>query len=285
MKWRNSTLSLESDLAAHGGEVVVPEEITSLIIGVEGPEKSGKTHFGLTAPAPILFMDFDQRARGTIEKFARTKSIVRCPFIIPYDEVGAVELKKKGSTEIPKELHAKLVALHLRATQVMEIACRSTVLRSIVLDGTDTLWTLACMAKFGRLNKVPPSAYREVNTAFEALLNKPKAAKKNLILLSRTKPEWTNDSSGIGKPTGRVLRAGYQSLESITEINLKVKFSVEEGKFSVMVKNCGMLDPFWAGQEFTGAEVELPFIASAITSGIKDKNERTQAWINRGKWA
>ena len=46
-----------------------------LIISLEGPEKNGKTHFSLTAPGPIAFINFDIGHEGVIEKVIPEKKV------------------------------------------------------------------------------------------------------------------------------------------------------------------------------------------------------------------
>jgi hypothetical protein len=59
----------DAKLKSLGFSDAVVETPYRLIASVSGKEKTGKTHFALTAPEPIIFFNIDVGTEGVVGKF------------------------------------------------------------------------------------------------------------------------------------------------------------------------------------------------------------------------
>jgi len=221
-----------------------------LIIQVEGHEKTGKTHFALTAPGPIAYFGLDIGDEGVIEKFlAAGKDIitpddnVRVPNVIEMasdgpriDAVGAWEQMKKA-----------FVA-----------CCRSPQVRSIVWDTATEVWELIRLARFGKLSQVMPVQYGPVNAEMRGLIRIAYDSNKNFIMLHKMKAEYVND-----KRTGKYERAGFNDTEYIVQVNLRTIHDPESGEFGIEVINARQ-NMTLCGQIFMGDLCAFPMLATMI---------------------
>jgi hypothetical protein len=221
-----------------------------LIIQVEGHEKTGKTHFALTAPGPIAYFGLDIGDEGVIEKFlAQGKEI-----ITPDDSVrvpNVVEMHVDG----PKMDAAPAWEQMKRA---FIAACKSPQIRSIVWDTATEVWELIRLARFGKLAQVMPVQYGPVNAEMRGLIRIAYDSNKNFIMLHKMKAEYVND-----KRTGKYERAGFNDTEYIVQVNLRTIHDPESGEFGIEVINARQ-NMTLCGQIFMGDLCAFPMLATMI---------------------
>jgi hypothetical protein len=184
----NKSSSTIAQLKALGfsDEAVLPPR--RIIASISGHEKSGKTHFTLTAPDPIFYFDMDNGAEGVIHKF---KSLGKKIYTYP------VSLSKTTSQAKHKETWDGVKAAILKVCEHNQ--------GTGILDTSSEMYELARLARFGKLEQVLPHHYSLVNAEWQKeILQAMYDSSMNWILIHRVKPVWLND-----KRTGKFEMAGF----------------------------------------------------------------------------
>ncbi len=214
-----------------------------LILRVGGREKQGKTHFSLTAPAPIAFFDMDRGTEGVVDKFASDKEIYSvCYRSLPSATQDQHEAKWE---KFKKDYYTAL---------------ESPSIRSIVWDTDDEAWEMIRIARFGRLEKVPPMKYGPVNKEFRTMIDHAFDHDKNLILLSKMKKQYKEDKkTGMANWTGEWELGGFNSLPYLVQSNLRV-FRSPDKEFCMEVANCRQNGEIM-GEVLEGEMCSFPMLA------------------------
>ena len=169
--------------------------INSMLFGVYGEIKTGKSTFALTFPTPMVYINFDQGFHRASWRFPNynvyqlelyeametvlttTKADVylrtyRLPFRFP-------GLKASGYTE----MYDKLLLPDMMSVY------NSSVIRTIVIDTGSLLWTFICEAHLERLNQFKPREnlmpldYRRPNTDMRTIIGTARHVDKNLCIV------------------------------------------------------------------------------------------------------
>ena len=233
-----------------------------------GPEKTGKNHFGLTAPGPIAIQSFDIGLEGMVEKFATGAGVPKREIKVRSYAFDAGNTSKSAA----EELREKFIA-------DFQIALKKA--RTIIWDTETELWELFRHAEFG-LNQQgvasdAPKDYVKLNAAYRDLIQLAYDTGVNLQLIQKVKEKWTTyeavdrdgrkvlrpQASGVYEPTG-FKEAGY-----IVQMNLQHSWEKERG-FVVKLLNCRQ-NMTMAGEEFTN--ITFPELATVIFG-----EESEEAW-------
>jgi hypothetical protein len=229
---------------------VNPIVVPRLIVGIEGLEKQGKSHFALTAPGPTAYFSSDVGLEGVISKFAPNKSVYVMEMEVP-------DVKDKAELVWNK---------YLKAYQEV-LALPLSTIRSVVVDTATELWELLRMKEFGKLTQVMPHHYGPVNAKYRAMIRMAYDSKKNLILLHKMKSKYIND-----KRTADYERAGFADTGFLVQVNAQVYRDppwVDEdgvqnpGDFNLYIRDCRQ-NPDMAGVTLTGDMCNFPVLASLV---------------------
>jgi len=218
-----------------GFQLVSGEPKRRLIVTVDGEEKTGKTHFALTAPGPIALINLDIGDEGVAEKFVvEGKKIAKNDYLLPHG--------RTASQEDAIALWEKLKSDYYKALE-------NSVIRSIVIDtGTDA-WALDRLARFGQLSKVPAYKYDEINVEFKEMIKRAYAHDKNVILTHQLKDEYVDNQR-----TGGRIRSGFSKIGYLSQVTVRTvryfgdEFSLNsprttldptaKAKFGIVVTDC-----------------------------------------------
>ncbi len=226
----------------------VPEtQIKRIIMSIEGPEKEGKTHFSLTAPAPLALINIDNGLEGVKEKFLSQKEIYTHQVEIPSTLGGAVDV---GECE---KLWDSCKGAYLDALGTKG-------LKSLVMDTATEMWELIRLARFGRLTQVMPFNYGPVNAEFRDLIRAAYNSDKNVIFIHMIKPKYINDER-----THEMERAGFGDMGYLVQANVLMRRDVDAG-FVLHIKNCRQ-NPEVAGLDLMGVMCNFPFFAANVFPG------------------
>lgn len=207
-----------------------------LIVAVDGLDKQGKTHFAMTAPSPILYLDFDLGSEGVVSKFVKgevhgvrpkphllyTGPFMIRPSAISFDEDNEKQANEKIMAVSGKmmdqfrETYAngfKLPAIGLPDGRVLPV-------RTIVVDTGGEAWELLRLAKFGRLSQVKPHHYTEVNGIMRDLVRAGFEHDVNVIWLHKMKAEWKESAEGKARKSGVLERQGFTDMAFLVQANL-----------------------------------------------------------------
>ena len=180
-----------------------------------GPEGTGKTHFGLTAPAPIAVQLFDPKGVEGLLKQFKGKEIR--PIEYRFCPSRYKDAKSKG--DAARELWARFVEDYRLAL---------TKARTVLWDKEDYVWETFRYAQFDDLTDRPANYY-ELYKEYRELVNEALDANVNLGLLQGVKEKWTlkktTDRNGVVKetptPSGIFERRGMREIPEIVQVNLE----------------------------------------------------------------
>lgn len=172
-----------------------------VILSLDGGQSSGKTHFGLTAPKPIVVFDFDLGMEHVIHKFDQTQIFVR--------QFGSPSAEKDSSVDWKKEWTTCKNSF-LEALKHKDV-------RTILIDTATEWWELVRMARLGRLEQVLPHHYGPVNAEMRTLVREAHKHGKNLILTHKHRPKYVND-----KWTGEYEMAGSKDVRYLAQVCLRM---------------------------------------------------------------
>jgi len=221
-----------------------------LVLSLEAREKQGKSHFGLTVPAPIALFDFDTGLEGVLSKFSATKEI----WYNDYRKLGNA-LDQAQYTIMWEKFHKQ----YLGALGMPEM-------RTILIDTASEAWELLRLARFGKLTQVMPYHYGPVNAEFREMIRKVYDTDKNLILLHKMKKRYRDD-----KWDGGYERSGFGDMGFLVQVNARI-YRDEDGEFVLEVRDCRQ-NAAIAGMEFSGPMCNFQFLAASIFNTSPDEWE------------
>lgn len=225
-----------------------------LIMSIIGKEKEGKTHFALTAPGPIGYINLDKGYDGVGQKFDKDKEIYKSDYNI--------QLPKRGAD-------VNLVAEQLKpfwedSLEDIDYACQNY--RTCVVDTGTELWELCRIARFGKMDQVKPHHYGPVNREFrDQVYGVAYNNDCNLIVLHKLKAEYVND-----KRTGNFERSGFSDTGFVVQVEVlayRVPADEREGSddlgFRLRVESCRQ-NPSIEGEILSGPLLNFPALASMV---------------------
>jgi len=202
--------------------VAVPRRI---ICSVEGKPFTGKTHFSLTAPEPILFFNVDLGTEGVVHKFQKGMGGKAGKQILVHN----VQVPKLVSTD-----KDRYTILWKETKDRIKRACDLSK-GTMVLDTETEVNELARLAHFGKTAQVMPHQYGEVNRELRDLMDEIFGSKLSCIFIRKMKPKWVG-----GNRTSEYEGSGWSDMEYKCQVNLTMyREDTEHGpEFSALIKKC-----------------------------------------------
>jgi len=187
-----------------------------------GMPGTGKTHFSLTAPAPIVVFSLDRGLEGVVEPFQKKKDI----YVAEYDWSPTEDLDQQE-------------AIDLRDKFIEDFEDAVQKARTVIWDKETDVWELFRYAEFGAPNDAPRN-YPALNQRYRRLINVAKASDINFGCLQGMKAEWAskvNPKSGKSgaAATGAFIRAGFSELEGLVHVDLHHSYDKDEKSYVIDV--------------------------------------------------
>ena len=232
-----------------------------LVMRIGGFEKDGKTHFGLTMPAPISVLNIDRGLEGVVEKFAREKEI-------------HISKDFRAMPSVTREDNER------RWDAIMEaytVALEDHTIRSVLYDTDTEAWEIVRLGFFGKLVGVRELHYPEVNSIFRDVIDMALAHDKNVILTCRLRKQYIRTKSTEGKESaswnGKWEESGFGEFGSIVQANLRAKIESIDGKNTptIRVINCRQ-NMQMNGEVFEGDMATFPWVAANIIEGTSPED-------------
>ena len=279
-------LGLDSDsfVGTDDSDDDLPQRV---IANIEGGQKTGKDHFALTAPGPIVLFNFDCGLEGVIEKFRRgfpgskpkriivagvPKSGQRYPsyrFARPVPERGETR-KSLGYLDRVKKLASPIWERWINdMSEFYESESRTGII--------DTGGAAFGLAKFafhgmdkGRPNpKDDPYGQKsgDMKTIFQGLITDGYSYDKNVLWLHRIKEKWVSNA-----PSGQYMADGYNQVAYEVMTTIRTSKTKVKGKneFTAEVRDC-RIDTQMEGDKFEGALCNFPTVMAAIFGTSEDE--------------
>ncbi len=184
-----------------------------------GQEKTGKNHFGLTAPGPIAIQSFDIGLEGVVEKFQKAPLGPKEIMFTEYEFD-----KSDDSQEAAQAICDQFVADY-------ELAL--TKARTIIWDTETELWELFRFAEFGMneqgVSTDRPARYVKLNGRYRDLIQRAYDSGVNLQLIQKVKERWKENAKGSPVPSGNFEPTGFKEAGYIVQANIKHTWDKERG--------------------------------------------------------
>lgn len=201
-------------------------------------------------PGPIAFLNMDRGWEGVLEKFtAAGKVIVRKDFIVP--------LNMKMTDAAWDNMWAALRASYMYAIS-------SGHFRSVFVDTGTAMWETLRMAEFGKLSKIPPMKYGEVNAQFEALVLSATDYPVNVCFAHRMKQEYAADTAGgMANKTGEWIPTGYGQMPYVVQVAIEQAWNEQKNVPALRI-NRSRFDQRKAGVVLEGDMCNFPTLGMFI---------------------
>jgi len=267
------------DVSGTGFEEATGEVKPRIVMDASGLEGVGKSHFSLTAPDPIGYLDFDLGSEGVLGKFKHglnglpKKEIYISSYRIPITGKAAkkadTEIKKKLTTEAAKQaapIWDKVVNDYVKALDGR--------FRTLIVDTGTEMHEMLRLARLGKLTEVMPEDYGPVNAEFRDLVRLAYDSDCNVIFLHKMKQEWIKrKGSKRSDPTDNYIRQGFNGMGYLMQVNLELQWDEDwektsddwEDAFSIKVVKCRH-NAKLRGEIIEGADGfnTFPFIAQMV---------------------
>lgn len=217
-----TTQSTDSKLKALGFSDDIVQEPYRLIASVSGLEKSGKTHFSLTAPEPIIFFNIDIGTEGVVGKFQRGFDGHPAKQVYIYDVRFS---KNSANTGDYKPLWLDLKDKLARAWALDK--------GTVVMDTASEAHELSRLAAFGKLTQVLPHHYGPVNAEWRDLIRLAYDSDMNTILIHKLKPTYVENVRTRDYDVKGFAETGY-----LVQANITTYYDAVNGEFAARVENC-----------------------------------------------
>lgn len=211
-----------------------------LVVLVEGDEKTGKTHFALTAPGPIYYQSFNLGTEGLINR-PGSEWADKEIWLAEYDLRELDELMLSGKPDLDRQaaiadgvwtryLHNQFEAIDKAATSI--------------IDCEDEVWELFRVARSGT-PKPEKQGYLEISPEYRRTLNAFIQSDCNLIMIEKLKEEWNGS-----KPTGNKKRRGFKDAGFVAQVIVRTWKRRVNGsnEYGITVTDC-RLKPDLEGME------------------------------------
>ena len=193
-------------------EAKVSTRTPRLVVEASGIFKSGKSHFGFTAPAPIYQHSFDIGNEGVIDKFLLKKKI----YVAEYELT--VQPGEASDQEVADAASVVWDAFVANFRDGLASCGNGTS----IVDTSTEMWELLRLCRLGKLLQVPAIFYARINKEMRTLLREVYNHNGNTIFLSQSKPVWESykgtDGKDKSRKTGEYERTGFNELPSQVQV-------------------------------------------------------------------
>lgn len=250
---KQSDESVIAQLKAMGFSDDYVESPRRLVVSLAGREKTGKTHFSLTAPSPIIYFNVDIGTEGVVGKFQEQGKQV-----VIYD------------VRVPRESASKDVWTNMWTDFKVKVR-KAYEIKSgtVVWDTATEVYELARLSHFGRLTEVKPSDYSVVNNEWRDVLRIAYDSPVNTVFIHKMRAIWRVVPTSGGRSqltkTNDFELSGFGDMDYLTQLNL-ITYR-EDGDtgpdFSAFIKDCRQ-EPNVAGQVLRGPMCNFEFLLSLV---------------------
>ncbi len=147
-------------------------------------------------------------------------------------------------------------------------------IRTIVIDNAGAMYELRRLAKFGKLEQVPPIMYMQVNTEMSYFFTIGREfPDKNFLYIHRLKDKWVNvpnpknpKGPKVGERTGELERAGWK--DAGFEVDATVRLSKVKKTYTAEITDTGFSG---LGETLENEDITFANICAAVF-GMRPKD-------------
>lgn len=228
-----------------------------MIVSTQAMDKSGKTHFGLTAPGPTALINMDQGLEGVIDKFTRRgkKVFVKDFRIDPFKQMQ------------PQDWDP--IWYGVRDSYLWAVSCGH--FRTVFCDTGQHMWELQRLEAFGKLSQVPPLKYAEVNQQFEAMIQFAYNYPVNVIFSHRKKKQFAKGSDGRESWNGGYENTGYKDIGYVVQVAIQQAWHPAFNGPWMQIERCRQ-NMTVSGRELIGPECNFTGLGMLVYPGTTAAN-------------
>lgn len=198
-----------------------------LLVSSEGEQKTGKTHFMLTAPKPMIVYNFDT---GLDELLEKTPFNSQLGEIIPVNDFRFdMRLQPGSDFKVTDRIHNECVRKWEEFREHMARIAATNAVRSVGIDSGSHLYYLASLARWGKFGQVPQQAYGALYIEFEETLKVFYDSDINLIVTHKLKDKFDGP--------GMEMR-GYKDMPFLLQAHIQHRKAKKTGELSIEVREC-----------------------------------------------
>jgi hypothetical protein len=239
-----------------------------IIASIDGLPRGGKTHFSLTAPGPLAYMQLDPGGDDVVPKFAGNKEVHVASYMADVKPGSTVQVVADAAEKVWNRFSGDYEA----AIKVM---------RTLVVDTGTEAYELDRLFRHGKLSQVLPENYGIVFADMRRLLRMAYNHDCNVIWLHKLGDEYapvpgSTDSKAKRNKTGRLVRKGFSGMGFEVQIEAIARWNEEpeEGEedftpgFQIEVVNCRQRHEL-RGLKLDGPMCNFPSLAMQVYPGTK----------------
>lgn len=222
-------------------------------MSVDGPPKEGKSHFVLTAPAPIAVHNFDFGLEGVADNDEfKDKEIYDFEYKMPLSAMlpgSEFNAMSEAAGKVWKDF-----VLNFRDTL--------TKMRTVVVDTGTEAWALARLARLGKLTQITSVQYTAVNAEFRQLVQLALSQNNCNVLFTHK----IRDTYEDNKKTGATERAGFGEIGYDIQVAVNAfRDYTKQGvdQFGLEIAAC-RASLGASGKRFVGGDCTFAKVAQAI---------------------
>jgi hypothetical protein len=233
----------------------------SIVWASTGPEGSGKSFFGLTAPGPIFVCAFDTHGMQRVDKsitVGKDVRIARYPFSrTPFGSNKAALSAAAG------KVWDRFMVDYRMALQKS---------RTVLIDREDLAWEMLRYTELGG-DSAAPKDYADSNTEYISMVQEAYAAGVNLGLLRGVREQWISKldpakGKMVGHNTGLYVPDGMKKVPDLVDITLAHRWDDTAKEFMVKIGK-------FTNKEFMGLEFPDLRFPQMATAAYPDTTEES----------
>lgn len=241
-----------------------PQSHHRLMLSLEGDRGGGKSEFADSAPGPVAHLVLDRGIDSVLDNPepppTRSENVLYKVIRVP----KASQLAGSAYLEYWKAYHRDLLN-----------ALDSTDGRTVVMDGDPDSWELQRLAEFGRLTKVPPLMYDQVNAARRALYARCYDSGKIVIGTARVRKVYADkrdhngnvilkdDGNPVREWTGEFEKQGFADGGYVWTIQCFCFYDAERQEFGIRIREC-KVNKRMNGMELRGQDCNFASLVSMV---------------------
>jgi hypothetical protein len=239
-------------------------------------EKTGKTHWALCGPQPVLAIATDTGTEEVARKIQAKGREVYCKL---------VEVPKVPSEATVRERANIYEPIWNNMKEAVAAAIEDRNVRTLVIDTATEFWETCRLCRFGKLAQVMPNDYGPVNAEFRELI---KSCYKRddlvSIWLHKNKKEYaakTTSKGTVDSWTGKWERAGFSDTSFLVDINAVNYFYARTMEDGSRDKGFGLkvLNSRQEMMDLEGLELEGPMNTFQMLATLAFPDSAEEEWI------
>lgn len=198
-------------------------------LSIIGRKKTAKTTLAMSAPTPIVLLDFELGLRRVEERFLPDKKDYTV-----HNYAETIVTDRKRDIKVAQEFWNTIIKDYNKALEDKDV-------RTVVIDTASAVWEARRMAYLAEIREtnperksLVPQEYFVPNRDMKMLITQAALHKKILIVVHHTREEY----DAQGRPTGEEVPDGFKYTGDLVDVEFWM--SKKGGKITGTIYTCGL---------------------------------------------